>query len=345
MSRSRDIVMDNIYAHQFTGMKALPLEKFMLQKSDNIAEVRSLVGDIFCPHTVSPKKTGRLAKFQMNHVKFGKSSSLNYLKYGSEVTIEPGKMADVFNVQVQLSGNTKTICGDQGASMTQGTASVLSPGQYVTMDWSEDASMLIYSVSKQAVEKKLEAILGGHLTNTLVFDTMMNCETGGGSAFWRSLQFLQKELEISGQFLNAPLAVDHFEQSLILSMLYGQQHNYSGALEHGISFVAPIHVKRVEDYIRANARNRITIEDLTQISGVSARTLFAGFKQFRGISPMKYLREVRMDFVQKDLLDPSLSKTVTEIAMRWGFIQLGRFSVEYKKKFGQSPSETMRSKF
>ena len=37
--------------------------------------------------------------------------------------------------------------------------------------------------------------------------------------------------------------------------------------------------------------------------------------------------------------------TVTEIATALGFVELGRFSVEYRRAFGESPSETLRQAF
>jgi len=37
--------------------------------------------------------------------------------------------------------------------------------------------------------------------------------------------------------------------------------------------------------------------------------------------------------------------TVTEVATALGFVELGRFSVEYRKAFGESPSETLRQAF
>lgn len=281
----------------------------------------------------------------MNHVKFGESSSLNFLKYGSEVSVEPGEMEHVFNVQLQLTGQTKTTCGTKESLIKKGYAGVLSPTKYVTMDWSEDASMLIYSVSKKAVEHKLQNLLGNHLCEPIIFDAMMNCTEDEGASFWRSLRYLQRELELSNNLLNAKLAVEHFEQSLILSLLYGQQHNYTKALKHGVCMAAPIHVKKVEEFIRAHANEKISIDELTKVSGVSARTLFAGFQQFRNTSPMKYLRNQRMKLVRDDLMSQETTESVTEIAMKWGFTQLGRFSVEYKKIYGESPSETLNRRF
>jgi AraC-like DNA-binding protein len=58
---------------------------------------------------------------------------------------------------------------------------------------------------------------------------------------------------------------------------------------------------------------------------------------------MAYVREVRLERARADLMsdDPSLG-SVTDIALKWGFAHLGRFAVEYKRRFGESPSATLR---
>ena len=323
---------------------ATPLTRYKAFKCDDVDEVVSVVSDVFCPHSLDLKHHHRLPNFRMNHVKFGKSSSLNYLRYGEAVTVEPGEMAEVFNIQVQLSGKTETVCGNETNTTDSGSATVLSPGQYVKMGWDRDASMLIYSVRRTAVEHTLESLLGSHIFDPVTFTPAMNCKKNNGANIFRTLSFLKNELEVSEQLLNTPLAVDHFEQSLILSLLYGQTHNYTDALRRGLSTIAPVHVKRVERYIHEHATEKVTINDLTEVAGVSARALFAGFKSFRNTSPMKYLQQVRMDKVRKDLMEAVPSDTVTEIALNWGFSQLGRFSVDYKKRFGESPSETLQAR-
>ena len=137
--------------------------------------------------------------------------------------------------------------------------------------------------------------------------------------------------------------MDSFEENLIVSLLYGQAHNYSQYLCDEAPSVAPGHVKRVEYYILANAAKNISIEDLAKVAQTSVRSLFAGFKQFRGISPMRYLRNVRLDNVRRDLKKAEQGVTVTDVATRWGFTQLGRFAGDYQRRFGELPSATLRT--
>lgn len=320
---------------------AMPLERFGVFDSRDLDEAQEFVSSIFCPHKLSMTGAAQPADVRMNHAPAA-GISLNYLKYGAPVNIVPGELGDFFLVQVQLQGQTLVKCGNRTAEIGPASASVLSPTEFTDMHWSEDAAEFVVRLERELIEKQLSALLGQHLPEPLVFDLKMDCRKGPASSWWRAVRFLAGELEFSDNALNSPLAVKQFEQTLICSLLYSQHHNYTEALKHGLSTAAPRHVKRVEDYIHAHADEAITVEDLTEVAGVSARTLFAGFKRFRGVSPMKYLREVRLKRVREELERATENETVTGIAMKWGFGQLGRFAVEYKKEFGESPSDTLK---
>lgn len=85
-----------------------------------------------------------------------------------------------------------------------------------------------------------------------------------------------------------------------------------------------------------------SVESLARVAGVSARSLCRGFQRLRGCGPMAAVRRVRLQFVRRDLLEAGPDGRVTDIAMRWGFYHLGRFSRLYAAQFGELPSATHR---
>lgn len=94
--------------------------------------------------------------------------------------------------------------------------------------------------------------------------------------------------------------------------------------------------------MRANAYLPISLGDVCVAAGVNARTLQDSFRKKRGCTPMQFLREVRMQEVRAGLLKPGVDTNVSGEAARWGFLHFGRFSREYRSRFGELPSETLR---
>ena len=102
----------------------------------------------------------------------------------------------------------------------------------------------------------------------------------------------------------------------------------------------PRHVRKVQEYLNAHAHEPVRAEDLARVAGVSLRSLYAGFKAFSGVSPMQYLKDLRLERARADLLAGKGS--VGSVALLWGFGHLGRFSADYRARFGESPSESLR---
>lgn len=100
--------------------------------------------------------------------------------------------------------------------------------------------------------------------------------------------------------------------------------------------------KRARDYIEANYRNAVRIEDLCRITGVGVRTLQRCFREYFTLSITEYLKTIRLNAVHRALVNAHPSQTtVSKIALQHGFTHLGRFSIEYRQRFGESPSETL----
>ena len=85
------------------------------------------------------------------------------------------------------------------------------------------------------------------------------------------------------------------------------------------------------------------MEDLCRAASVSERTLRNAFRKVHGVSPYRYLRVFRMTQARQALLSADSRRgTVTEVAMQFGFLELGRFAVDYRSAFGECPSATLR---
>jgi transcriptional regulator GlxA family with amidase domain len=102
-------------------------------------------------------------------------------------------------------------------------------------------------------------------------------------------------------------------------------------------------VTRVMKFLRDNLGEPVTVAELSQRAGVSERTLRAAFHDVLGLSPKQYDITERLRAARAALsaADPDTT-TVTDIAMTYGFFELGRFAGRYRDVFGEKPSRTLR---
>jgi AraC family ethanolamine operon transcriptional activator len=97
------------------------------------------------------------------------------------------------------------------------------------------------------------------------------------------------------------------------------------------------------EYLGATKTHAVTLPELCRVVRTSARTLTRVFHDAFRISPARYLRLRRLGQVRAHLRrGVPRPETVTSAALRFGFSELGRFSVEYRRLFGESPSTTLR---
>lgn len=99
---------------------------------------------------------------------------------------------------------------------------------------------------------------------------------------------------------------------------------------------------RAQTFIEERFYDTIRMQDLCAFTGVGLRTLQRCFSSHFQISPTAYIKMRRLYAARRDLVaaDPS-SHSVSTIAMDNGFSHLGRFSVDYRAHFGESPRETL----
>jgi AraC-like DNA-binding protein len=102
-------------------------------------------------------------------------------------------------------------------------------------------------------------------------------------------------------------------------------------------------IARFEAFLEANPETPLFVPEICAAIATSERTLRFACEEHLGMGPIRYLALRRMHLVRRALSRavPSTT-TVTKIATDHGFWELGRFSVNYRIMFGETPSVTLQ---
>src|SRR5689334_15607729 len=104
----------------------------------------------------------------------------------------------------------------------------------------------------------------------------------------------------------------------------------------------PRAVRRALDAMHANVGHRWSVAELARVGGTSARTLQRQFVSFLGKTPLVVLRDIGFERARRELLQGTSGEKIMDVACRCGFPHFGRFSVEYRRRYGETPSQTLK---
>lgn len=103
-----------------------------------------------------------------------------------------------------------------------------------------------------------------------------------------------------------------------------------------------IHIAHAaHDYLHMQSHRPVSMAELCTAVGAPERTLHLAFHETYGMPPKQYMKLQRLNGAHHALLQAGTMNTVSQIAMDWGFLHLGRFAIDYRDLFGETPSETL----
>lgn len=149
--------------------------------------------------------------------------------------------------------------------------------------------------------------------------------------------------EQAAGFDGTAVALAHDE---LLTALFGELARRGGSSDSGAALSPGERwrvVRRAESFLEGSAEPSVRIDDLCVAACTSLSRLERAFRETFGVSPRRYLMLRRLAAVRRELLRCEPQTSITEIATRWGFFHLGRFSLEYRQHFGERPSQTLRA--
>ena len=101
-------------------------------------------------------------------------------------------------------------------------------------------------------------------------------------------------------------------------------------------------ISRTVQFIDGNYSGRISANDLREYAKLSRSRLDALFRRHTGVSPAKYLKEIRIEKAAQLLRGDELL-SIKEVMAQVGFVDKSSFTRSFKRAFGVAPSEYRQS--
>lgn len=284
-----------------------------------------------------------LPGFRHSHASVG-SLSLNHLTYGTETVIGMPPLRDFYLLQWTLEG-TATY-RQEGAEHTvhAGGLYVVNPDRRTEKTWGADCTQLIVRLDRSLLDEAVAGwrAEGGRILEPVLFAPAPAFETAHTASLFAFLRAIARDAREGGVGWAHPRLAEHAGSVLAGLMLTALDHSAGGWLA-ATGAARPQALARAEDFIKVHAREPLRLGDIAEAAGVRPRTLHKAFQRHLGLTPIAYVRQMRLDLARRDLMEAARSgRTVTDVATDCGFDHLSKFARSYKTRYGESPSETVR---
>ncbi|WP_082491054.1 AraC family transcriptional regulator [Aureimonas sp. Leaf454] len=303
-------------------------------------DAREQIGRIFCPHFLLPS-AARPAGFHARHRSVSQNRySVNIVSYGDEVEIDPGELGSFFLLQIPVQGEARVRCGASTVESQAGrTATLLSPTLPTRMTWFEGCEQLIVLLERSALEAHCANLVGLDL-GPLEFEAAIDLQGPVGAAIERHARLMLECADRSSAVGDIYLGM--LRDGLASLLVTGLRNSASDQFARRSDVSAPSTVRAAEAWLEANAGRSFAMADLAAAVGVSLRSLQDGFRRHRGVTISESLQSMRLLRFRAELLRAAPFSSVASLAFSSGLTHLGRAAADYRKLYGESPSETLK---
>jgi AraC-like DNA-binding protein len=316
----------------------VPLQRFPLCRSSDVHEFTTRLNSVYYPAHVVPDAGSRAPGVSVLHAVHQPDYTLGYIRPGGGVSVTPEQEHTTYHVNLALSGSVVAVSGDREVALEPGWASVHTAGQPHVLRVSPGAELIGLKLSRALVEDELSALLGRPVSGPVHFAAPFDLRSAPGRSWLSLAQLVLTEMSRPG-LLDGALIQRQYVRTLVAGLLTAQPHDWSDALRDGHAPLRPRTLRRAQEHVHAHFAAPLAVTDIAVAAGSSVRRIQEAFAEHLGMSPMTYLRNVRLDHVRRLLAEGR--GTVTDVAQECGFTHLGRFSAAYRERFGELPSQTL----
>lgn len=271
-----------------------------------------------------------------------KKMAIGCISYGTDVSIQIQQLG-AYSISLPIHGQqTLRMNGETHLSHSNNGIIVSSQDQQELIIHRNCKKFQVV-IPEESVKSVLSNLLSKPVKERVIFEPDMPfSEDNFLRLWWNNIQQCLSLRQDYSRFDGLNLLSQDYESFLIKALLLTQQNNYSNELRSLQEYQLPKPVMVVREFIHRFADQELDASDLVMISGTSKSTLYREFQQALHMSPMDYLKNYRLEQIHHALLQNNANISISRLAYDWGFRHLGRFSQEYKAKYGVLPSETLK---
>lgn len=337
MSHSIDgAVMQDITAE----LSAAP-PRFDVFSSQDWEETQHFAARLFCPHDFKLDARERRLATRIASATVG-GIGFSSVQYGARATVDPGRLNDFYLAQITTAGRIDVRCGQQRDWATAQTATFLSPTEPSYMQWRNGATILSVQIPRLALERQLENLTGRPPQEPVVFRLGLDLSTEAAQPWLGVVSAFYRHCRYADWHPIDPAASESLERWLLTTLLYTQPHNYSDQLKSAHERRLPQPLRKALELIKKSLLKPPSPAQLAKSVGVSDRRLRGWFREHLGQTQKQYVQTLRLDLAHRKLSTAPPQTQVTRILWDCGVNHHSRFAAEYRKRFGQTPSETLR---
>ncbi len=297
-------------------------------------KVSDYVNQYIGAHGISaPNK--RALEANLFHRRFGDLDFCR-ISYGSTVRVRSSGLSTCYHLQVLLNGSCLWRGYGEEYLFSPGELMVINPADQADLTYSVECEKLIVKIPINSLERictdsHWKMPIGGvrfgyryNLHQLTDFGILLHLAC-------RESEGIRGSSRLSG----------YFSGIIINKMLESLDSNACFQILEGSG--SPF--ERVVHFVDENIKMNISLDQMAAVARTSHRTLFNLFEKNSSDTPKNYVRKRKLEHIHRLLSDPSREvRSITEIALDYGFFHLGRFADSYRSLFGELPSDTLRKR-
>ncbi|MBF6359558.1 AraC family transcriptional regulator [Nocardia farcinica] len=290
------------------------------------------VEQVYFPHRLEPLARPDRLGLTMRSLDLG-PVTVGRLTWGTEVAIDceyPG----AYEINIPVTGRLVSSAGDEQIWSEPGQATVFHADRRALIEtWSADCRVVGVKFAADFLEREAERIHASTVRGRLRLPHQLDFATPERRSWLRLVRTLSAQLNEPAELLANPLVADGLASSLATAFLLAAMPEENDP----VGRMRPRTVKRVLDALHEDPARPWTLAEMAELAGSSVRRVQEAFAEHLGTTPTAALRDIRLARAHAELRTGT-SRTVADVAARWGFSSPSRFAAAYRRRYGVPPS-------